>query len=295
MEKIDYLLDKTNIMNAEIGEIKDKLNTAINNIDTNAQNISTNENNITGNANNITTLQENETIIQGDIATIKSNIELLQKNTYNANLLTNGDFKINQRGQPSYTNRLDYTADRWMLRQNGITLIPLENGGISVVKDSANVNIWQILEIPLSNLAGKTITISGKCGGTIFTASGTVPSTKTSSAQKVCQVHATNNWLSFNVSRITDTNYDMYFEIAAQGNFGYEWVKLEVGSSATKFNPKLYVEELSNCQRYYQLRSANYNFETSYLDRTPQMRIAGTTGTTTINNVPYKYCDAEIY
>lgn len=187
----------------------------------------------------------------------------------NPNLLVNGDFRINQRGLPSYSNQYDYTVDRWQLRQNGITLTPISGGGISVVKNSANVNIWQILEMSLATLAGKTITISGKCDGVVFTATGTVPSAKTTSTQKVCEVHATNNWLSFNVSKTTDTNYDMYFEIAAQGNFSYEWVKLELGEVATNFCPRPYSEELAICQMPFD----NQGISTTYSN--PNLLING--------------------
>ena len=82
--------------------------------------------------------------------------------------------------------------------------------------------------------------------------------------------------------------------VAPNSSIDVEWAKLEIGSVATEFSPPSIAEELPKCQRYYQIRSNSYTIETNAIDRPIPTRVDGTIGTTTINDVEYNYCDAEI-
>lgn len=129
----------------------------------------------------------------------------------NPNLLINGDFKINQRGNTSYSTQNQYTLDRWKLVDGSLSV---EENGITL-----NGTISQTLE----HTPTQAVTLS------VDQSNGTVNATYNSG---VVTLSASNVLIS--------------------------WVKLEYGSFATKFTPRLYAEELALCQRFYQTLSGHY-------------------------------------
>lgn len=157
----------------------------------------------------------------------------------NPNLLINPDFKINQRGQESYTiSGFEYTVDRW--RISGCTVSVSDNGLTIQNVDSSGSWISQKFEKELKGvftLSVKVSSISGKVhltnsdNSVIITSAG---------------IHSTT------LSGLSEFN--MFVETGSSVTF--EWAKLEKGSIATPFVAPNPTEELMKCQRYYKAFSA---------------------------------------
>ena len=191
------------------------------------------------------------------IETNKNNIAQLS----NPNLLINGDFRVNQRGQASYTNSTSnatYTVDRWKMvlgntGLNGTVITPKANGGVNLTCSNAYgggaTPFIQVLENP-QNLIGKTLTFSvyisainsGSCRYRLSNYS----------------TFATGN-LAVGLNKITYTvpsgTTQIFCGIICNATTAFDididYMKLEVGSIATPFSPRPYAEELAMCQRYY--------------------------------------------
>lgn len=223
----------------------------------------------------------------------------------NPNLLINGDFRINQRGQSSYTNSTSnttYTVDRWRMSLgnsglNGTVVTPKANGGVNLTCSNAYgggaTPFIQVLENP-QNLIGKTLTFSvyisainsGSCRYRL--------SNYTTFATGNLAVGL--NTITYTVpSGTTQIFCGIICNATTAFNIDIEYMKLEVGSVSTPFSPKLYAEELPKCMRYFQIRSSIYTVETKAEDRPIPMRVDGTIGTTTIGGTTYNSVDAEIY
>lgn len=155
----------------------------------------------------------------------------------NPNLLINPDFKINQRGQSTYTSN-SYTVDRWKLYSGTVTpslngvSISLENGG----------SFTQLFESKFSGvtLSAKVKQITGTikmyCSDTFVTIS----------SPGVYSISSSNE-----ISQIS-----FYNDSGSKVSADIEWSKLEQGSIATPFVAPNPTEELMKCQRYYRVFSA---------------------------------------
>lgn len=179
----------------------------------------------------------------------------------NPNLLINGDFRINQRGQASYSTSGGYTVDRWRLVSNNIIATPLSNGGINVQITGQ----WAYLSYTMEEkdwkaLLGKTITLSMKVSRLsqnyrpyfqISTKSGgTATNTrivKTGITSFVYTVPSDADKLEIRIAYTTSS------EGSISVDMDIDYVKVELGSVVTPFNPRPYTEELAMCQRYYQV------------------------------------------
>lgn len=202
----------------------------------------------------------------------------------NPNLLINPNFAINQRGQESYTGA-GYGVDRWTLDANSSVSV-ISNGiqltGAMRQFYEYNDRIW-----------GQKITFSFKTDSGISSATGVLPASKPTTNQSFFRLPEDSQGVSGVVRFV---NYRVAFIIITSSSTPTTiyWAKAEIGSVATAFSPPSIAEELIKCQRYYQIRSNSYTIETNAIDRPIPMRVNGTIGTTTINNVEYNYCDAEI-
>ena len=216
----------------------------------------------------------------------------------NPNLLINGDFSINQRGQEEYGNATQYTVDRWQLST-------LTNANLSfnaTTKTLSNTGtrsgyfIQNIEPSDVDKIWGKTWTFSAKVNGNIYSKTFTAPSSAPTSSQGIAPtLICIQNLCQVRLFYYASTgNLGFTFDIW-QGSVTIEYAKLELGSVATPFSPRPYAEELALCQRYYQIRSNSYTIQPNAIDRPIPMRIDGTIGTITINETTYNYVDAEIY
>ena len=136
-------------MEFQIGDFEERLlayeNTAISNSGTFA-NIKKQLDELTTDLNTLksdyeSTNEENTAAISGlrtSLAEANTTLDILASNISNPNLLINGDFRVNQRGQKTYSTAGTYTIDRWMLESGSVTV---SNLGITL-----NGTLIQILE-----------------------------------------------------------------------------------------------------------------------------------------------------
>lgn len=233
------------------------------------------ENTDISNTEKLEALKSQLELIENELADVKYQIQLLRSNLTNysnSNLLINGNFQINQRGQTSYSESTEYTVDRWMNSENSTTVTQTSKGirlmRNNDVKFNRNAIIQSIERYEI--LEGRTVTCSIKvsdnsvANGISFGLS--ISKYVNSNSNKLIE---SSVYTSEGILTITGTLPETFDELKAEGykylNFyiemdfeaseneyvDIEWAKLEFGSLATEYNPRLYAEELSLCQRYY--------------------------------------------
>lgn len=185
----------------------------------------------------------------------------VNSNFSNPNLLINGDFRINQRGQTSYSGSNKYTVDRW--KTDALASIVNVNSdcsitvGISGATTAGPRNPFTQPIEDFEKLKGQTVTFSIKYSDLVEDISksvriaindGVSASVKTlTSSSGIVSVTRT---ISENATRVM---------VSVTGNssaINYSlklyYAKLEIGSVATALSPRPYAEELALCQRYFQ-------------------------------------------
>ena len=169
-------------------------------------------------------------------------------NYSNPNLLINPDFRINQRGETSYT-AAGYTVDGWYT--NGGAVDVTENGVELTNSGTSAVRFRQNSEITHAQLAGRDITLSAGVGGTTYSASGKVPETKPANDIQIVSLTTADAdvGIYLNYSPTRDMFYT-YAYVPAGKSAVLNWVKAEIGSVATLFVPPDPATELAKCQRY---------------------------------------------
>lgn len=169
----------------------------------------------------------------------------------NPNLLINSNFAINQRGQSSYTGANKYAIDRWLITTSTST-ITVNTNGITLSASSDNAYCQQRIENGFNLLKGKEVTLSVSIGGTIYTTSGTVPSSiPSTSLWSLTPISATNTVATS--LYLLNTSGLLFVQLGATAghSVAFDWAKLEIGDTATGYTPPLIAEELPKCQRYY--------------------------------------------
>lgn len=173
----------------------------------------------------------------------------------NPNLLTNPDFRVNQRGMTEYSS--GYSADRWFIEGNKCTVTAGADGVLikSAIKLDSNAHVfWQKAENPLApgkyTLSLNVLEVSGVWSARIRTvnSSGDYADSYYTPAlhvglTKVSVKLPEGEYISaVSVGCNKDTEVGDSVKLA--------WVKLESGSLATPFVPPDYAVELAKCQRY---------------------------------------------
>lgn len=168
----------------------------------------------------------------------------------NPNLLINPDFKINQRGQTSYSGAV-YGWDRWKA-QVELTTVNTQTGIISCSTGSRFLE--QKIE-DYESLRGKTLTATFAYKDLVF-----------SGVSFYLQIHDGVNYINSTFTTAPSGVITMTFTVAENAtklsvylvrednteiSVKPLWAKLEVGSVATPFIPPVTSEELPKCQRYY--------------------------------------------
>ena len=165
----------------------------------------------------------------------------------NPNLLINSDFRnpVNQRGKTTVSTTVgnwtkNYCIDRWYI-QNGVTA-NVQNGYIKLTASASSEYGYfcQPLEQALEN-ATYTITINAKSvgsGSTVYFKSGT------SAYGKALVV-------GINVITVSMSLSSVEIQLHPNSTIELYWIKLERGTTSTAFVPKLYAQEVADCQRYY--------------------------------------------
>lgn len=159
----------------------------------------------------------------------------------NPNLLINPDFKINQRGNETYTKDNQgpaiYTIDRWAVWNATLNA----NSMLLKAYDSGTGLIMQILENKINGISTVSFEVSSISGTLTALARGTSGNSlgEISVTQKGIYQFTANG----EISNIT-------FKISADGSVTFAWAKLEHGSIATPFVAPNPAEELVKCLRF---------------------------------------------
>ena len=180
----------------------------------------------------------------------------------NPNLLTNPDFRVNQRGMTAYSS--GYSADRWFIEGNKCTVTAGADGVLikSAINLDSNAHVfWQKAENPLApgkyTLSLNVLEVSGVWSARIRTvnASGDYVDSYYTSV-----LHNGVNKVSVDLSEgeyISAVSVGINKGTEAGNSLKLAWVKLEVGDGATPFVPPDPATELAKCQRYlYVLRGS---------------------------------------
>lgn len=194
----------------------------------------------------------------------------------NPNMLDNSDFRINQRGQGSYT-KAGYTVDRW--KQESRTKVTMEPDGIRVECIRSTAEPWagfaQIAEAPF--VAGESYTVSVYV--TDILGAWRLRSDNAADGVEI-NLTAGLNVLTFKAVRFNPgsfsnngININITSETMAGDYFKLKWTKLEVGETATEYTAPDFADELRECQRFYQIHSSG-NLGPDELD--PPMRATPT-------------------
>jgi hypothetical protein len=169
---------------------------------------------------------------------------------YRPNILINGDFQVWQRGDSVSvaTSQKGYTADRWLL-QNNRTDVPIT--AYRIYDGSENPTIQQYYESYGSGISALTVSSAR------FLYLMDIEEAKKYEGKTVVLSYSLNKEITVNepyTFTITETDktngyVQCFYRLMGIGEV-LNWVKLEVGSVATPFIPRLYAEELALCQYY---------------------------------------------
>lgn len=195
------------------------------------------------------------------------------------NLLDNSDFRnpVNQRGQSSYSfgSWGGYTIDRWYVGSDGAD-ITFHTDGIHLTK-----TIIQPIE-NASRLEDKVITIAAKINGEVLCGSGTVKYDSTWS--RIIYVERD----SFDIFAEATNDKALTAGVHSNQQGTVEWAALYEGEytadALPEYRCKGYGAELAECQRYYQIRSAN---NIAAVDMRPTMRLSSPTITSVTGGYAY--------
>lgn len=203
--------------------------------------------------------------------------ESLLNSLSNQNLLINGDFQVWQRGENfsygSGNNVNMFTADRWRLIQSsGVATArvykssEIEENTLTITEfnkpSGMEMGLTQKLDYPLQKGDGKRYTLSLLYSSTLnaeliireYDNDNTLGRKKMPASASISRV-----LITFDSSKLSKKNnrIEIYINFGSEQTYDNSQInlsniKLEVGSVATSFSPRLYSEELALCQRYYE-------------------------------------------
>ena len=206
---------------------------------------------------------------------------------YNANLLINPDFKINQRGLATYSGISAYSVDHWF-RNSEATMNIAENGITLTYSGTSNPSVFQKIE-NTKLLLGKTLTFSACIDGAVYSCTNILPDAFSGTATyfAFARLDGSTSMPDNSVPHIRMQILTGLNLICVLNNVsGCEWAKLEIGSTATPYSPPDPATELIKCQRYYQIRSTN---NIAAVDMRPNMREGADIKITALSDGNYSY------
>jgi hypothetical protein len=160
----------------------------------------------------------------------------------NPNLLTNPDFKINQRGNSTYSStnsKKIYTVDRWNIYNANL------NASTKVLTNpnSSSGQFKQTLELPLIGTYTVTIKTSRVSGNVHFFIN-----------ENGANIIDKSIVSGLNTVTFTSTKgvSEVGVLISSGASLQIDYVKLEQGAVATAYTAPNLIEEYPKCQRYFQ-------------------------------------------
>jgi hypothetical protein len=166
------------------------------------------------------------------------------------NYVDNSNFRINTRGQSEYTTSDSsiYTVDRWYI--DGGVLTPVDNGvqftnTNTSAGSSSLIRLKQDIPYTFVDLAGKTLTLSAKINGTIYTGKATIPTEKPTEGTAIQYIAVGIPAFGINLNySITGDYFVPYLALAYSQSVLVEWMKLEVNDEFSGYIEPDYMTEL---------------------------------------------------
>ena len=200
----------------------------------------------------------------------------------NPNLLINTDFThpVNQRGWVSGNGQATNvpTIDMWKLVVGSCNM-DIVSGGIHVYRSNASPGAMFFESVPLSemNFAGKTVTLSGKFTEVDGVVGLRLITDMNKSAVNVKWVKTSTPGTFCVTALVPEYTDNLTVSVAAEDSTDpdgcvLEWIKLELGDKATPYTPPIFSDELSRCQRFYQIRTSG---DVDLADLRPSMASIG--------------------
>lgn len=169
----------------------------------------------------------------------------------NPNFLLNGDFSINQRGKDVYGGKENsYCVDRWKLQESTLTFNVAEKS-LSNSGSSSAFMLQKFDEADTEKLKGKTVTISASIENVIYSKKINIPQNPEKNLTIEPAVPIPNGVLYLYC--YSSGLIGFVVGVSALSSIKLDYVKLEFGSIATPNSPKNYLQELSECQKYYNI------------------------------------------
>ena len=164
------------------------------------------------------------------------------------NYIDNSNFRINQTGASEYSTPNEYTVDRWYI--DGGTLKPVENGVQFINPNTESgsstlIRLRQNIHYGFSEFTGKTLTLSAKINGKIYSATATIPTEKPTEGTAAQFITAGIADFSINLNySITADYFVPYIAVAYGRTVLIEWMKLEVNGEFSGYIEPDYMTEL---------------------------------------------------
>ena len=204
----------------------------------------------------------------------KADISYTKKICNPHNLLDNSDFRnpVNQRGQESYSGSYFFCVDRWCVSSDAA----ITDSGLTCSGGNFLLQRMQLKNLPIGRYTGAVCTADGTivCGSVDFTASGSP------------EMIASENGIAMFLQKLTSDTVQFVLNSGDQKT--WVWAALYAGeyTAATlpEYRCKGYGAELAECQRYYQVRSAN---NIAAVDMRPTMRLSSPTITSATGGYVY--------
>lgn len=187
----------------------------------------------------------------------------------NPNLLDNPWFTVNQRGKSSYTTSVgvqSYCVDRWIIQDPNT--VDVVDDGLEITQGSYTRIIAQRIS-ELSNISGRTVTISIIIDDTLYTHTDIIPSDTSAMWDIDGIAHAllpNGDLFSLDIFKAESASFYLVRlfndDTAWSTSHTVRAIKLELGSVSTLAMDTApnYATELLKCQRYfYRLNSTGNN------------------------------------
>ncbi|WP_407453575.1 hypothetical protein [Methanobrevibacter sp.] len=162
----------------------------------------------------------------------------------NPNLLINGNFQVNQRGNEFYFGEEGYTFDRWSVYQLDVSRY------LDTIKVSNTFTMSRSIQQRFEHELNGTYTFS--CYVTDIDTTEAYLWAYSDDNSTGWVESPTKLQVGLNTWTYTGNIKCFGISVPSGANVFLKWCKLEQGSIATPFVPRPYVEELAMCQRYYQ-------------------------------------------
>ena len=164
------------------------------------------------------------------------------------NYIDNSNFRINQTGATEYSTADEYTVDRWYI--DGGILTPVENGVQFVNTNTESgstslVRLKQNIGYSFEEFMGKSVTLSAKINGTLYSGTATIPTEKPTEGTAIQYVTVGVPAFGINLNySITGDYFVPYIALAYNTTIMVEWMKLEINDEFSGYIEPDYATEL---------------------------------------------------